>query len=95
MKRVQDKGGQTFAQEKTEDVVAVMAGGLESYFYIVQIACYRFEPLKKQVEAFQIVLNGERIRKNFSVRVYDVAVVLVLGNINADVDHGATLRLCI
>ena len=51
--------------------------------------------LKKQVEAFQIVLNGERIRKIFSARVYDVAVVLVLGNINADVDHGATLRLCI
>ena len=95
MERVQYKGGQAFAKENAEDVVAVMAGGLESYFYIVQIARYRFEPLKKQVEAFQIVLNGERIRKNFSVRVYDVAVVLVLGNINADVDHGATLRLYI
>ena len=55
----------------------------------------RFEPLKKQVEAFQVILNSEHIRENFSVRVYDVAVVLVLGNINADVDHGATLRLCI
>ena len=93
MERVQDKGGQTFAQEKTEDVVAVMAGGLKSYFYVVQIACYRFEPLKKQVEAFHVILNSEHIRENFSVRVYDAAVVLVLGNINADVDHGVTLRL--
>ena len=95
MERVQYKGGQAFAKENAEDVVAVMAGGLESYFYIVQIARYRFEPLKKQVEAFQVILTSEHIRENFSVRVYDVAVVLVLGNINADVDHGATLRLCI
>ncbi len=61
----------------------------------IQIACYRFEFLKKQVEATHVVLNSEHIRKNFSVRVYDAAVVLVSGNINADVNHGATLRLCI
>ena len=72
-----------------------MAGGLESYFYVEQIGCYRFEPLQKQVEAIQVVLNREHIRKNYSVRVYDVAVVFVFGNINADVDHGSTLRLCI
>ena len=67
MERVNDEGVQTFVKEKSEDVVAVMAGGLESYFYFAQIRRYRLEPLEKQLEAVHVVLNGEHIRQDFSV----------------------------
>lgn len=88
MKRVDDTGGQTFVKEKSEDVVAVMAGGLKSYFYIAQIRCNRLKSLEKQIEAVQVVGDGEDFRQNLTVRVDDVAVVLVLGDINANVNHG-------
>lgn len=58
VEQVQDKGGRTFAEEKTENVVAVMAGVFESYFYFVQIAYYIFKSLKKQVEAIQVIVCG-------------------------------------
>ena len=51
MERVNDKGGETFVKEKSENVVAVMASSLKSYFYFAQIWCYRLELLEEQVEA--------------------------------------------
>ena len=66
MERVNDIGGQTFVKEKSEDVVAVVTGGLESYFYFAQIRCYGFEPLEKQLEAVQVVLDSEHICQDFS-----------------------------
>ena len=47
MQRVDDKGGQTFVKEKSEDVVAVMTGGLKSYFYFGQIRRCGFDFLEK------------------------------------------------
>ena len=91
MERVNDIGGETFVKEKSENVVAVMASSLKSYFYFAQIRCYRLELLEEQVEADLVIRDGENIRQDFSVRVYDVAVVLVFGNINADVGHGISL----
>ena len=95
MKRVNDIGGQTFVKEESEDVVAVMPGGFKSYFYFAQIRCFRLERLEKQVEAVQVILNREHILEHFSVRVYDVTVVLVLGNVNTNVDHGESLLVVI
>ena len=95
MERVNDIGGQTFVKEKSEDVVAVMPGGFKSYFYFTQIRRYRLERLEKQVEAVQVILDREHILEHFSVRVYDAAVVLVFGNVNANVDHGVSLLVVI
>ena len=67
MQRVDDIGGQTFVKEKSEDVVAVMTGGLKSYFYIAQIRCCRLEPLKKQTEAVLIIADGEDLRQNLTI----------------------------
>lgn len=67
MKRVNDVGGKTFVKEKSENVVAVMAGGLKSYFYFGQIRRCGFDFLEKQLETVQIVLNGKNIRQDFSV----------------------------
>ena len=67
MQRVDDKGGQTFVKEKSEDVVAVMPSGLKSYFYIAQIRCYRQEPIEKQAEAVLIIGDGENLRQNFTI----------------------------
>ena len=88
MKRVDDTGGQTLVKEKSEDVVAVMTGGFKSYFYIGQIRCHRLKSLEKQIEAVQVIGDGEDFRQNLTVRVDDVAVVLVLGDINANVNRG-------
>ena len=87
MKRVDDTGGKTFVQEKSQDVVAVMPGGFKSYFYFAQIRRCALEFFKKKVETIQIIRDREHIPEHFSVRVYDVTVVLVLGDINTNVDH--------
>ncbi len=60
----------------------------QSYFYFAQIRCYRLEPLEKQVEVGLVIRDGENIRQDFSIRVYNVAAVLVFGDINSKVDHG-------
>ena len=66
MERVNDVGWQAFVKEKSHNVVAVVTGGFESYFYFAQISCYGFEPLKKQLETVQVVLDSEHIRQDFS-----------------------------
>ena len=88
MQRVYDIGVQTFVKKESEDVVAVMTSSLKPYFYFAQIRCYRLEPLEKLVEAGLVIRDGEYIRQDFSIRVYDVAVVLVFGDINSKVYHG-------
>jgi hypothetical protein len=91
VERVNDEGGKTFVQEKSENVVAVMASSLKSYFYFAQIRCYRLERLEEQVEADLVIGDGENIRQDLSIRVYDVAIMFVFGNINADIGHGVSL----
>ena len=88
MQWVEDTGVKAFVEEKPEDVAAVMTGRLKSYLYIAQIRRCRLQPLEKQIEAVPIIADGEDLRQNFTLRVDDVAVVLVFGNINAHVNHG-------
>ena len=45
MQWVDDVGGQTFIKKKPEDVVAVVSGSLESYFYVVRRAGTGTNPL--------------------------------------------------
>ena len=91
VERIYDIGVETFVKEKSKQVVAVMTSSLKSYFYFAQIRCYRLERLEEQVEADLVIRDGEDFCQDFSIRVYDVAVVLVFGNINADDDHGLSL----
>ena len=82
-------------QGQAADAVAALAHARNLRPLALEILCVpRFAHLQKILNT-AVVLNREHIRKNYSVRVYDVAVVFVFGNINADVDHGSTLRLCI
>ena len=67
MQRVDDKGSEIFVQEKSEDVLCVMTCALKSYFYIAQIRCYGLESLKKQVEAVQVIGDGEDFRQNVNI----------------------------
>ena len=53
------------------------------------VVCKRFTLQKSGYRVWMKRLQN--IRQDFSIRVYDVAVVLVFGNINADVGHGVSL----
>ena len=72
MQRIYDIGVETVVKKKSEDVVAIMTSSLKPYFYFAQIRCYRLELLEKQVEASLVIRDGENIRQDFSIRVYDV-----------------------
>ena len=77
MQRIYDIGVETVVKKESENVVAVMTSSLKSYFYFTQIRCYRLEHLEEKVEADLVIRDAENVCQNFSVRVYDVAVVLV------------------
>ena len=90
VQRIDDIGGQTFVKQKSENVVAVMSGGLKPYFYFVFRTGTATNGLQKGVKALCIVGNGEYICQDFAFRVEDEAVMLVLGDIDTHTNHDDT-----
>jgi hypothetical protein len=87
---VQDKGRKTVVEKKPKNVVAVVSGCLKPYFYFVLGRVAGLDSLQQATESLHVVGNGEYIRENFSFRIDDEAVVLVLGDINPDTNHSKT-----
>ena len=78
MQGVQDIGGQTVVKKKPKDVVAVMPGRLKPYSYFV-LGCGAVPDFLKQAgKTIHVVWDGEHICQDFTFRVENEAVVLVL-----------------
>ena len=67
MQWIDDIGGQTFVKQESKEIVAVMPGGLESYFYLGQIMCCRLDSGKKRFKTLGIILDGKDIGKHCSI----------------------------
>ena len=61
-----------------------MPGGLKPYLYFVLECGTGLDFMQKSVKSLHIVGDGEHIRKHFTLRVLDKAVVLVLCYIDAN-----------
>ena|GEM_PF-6087099 len=72
MKRVDDKGGETFVEQETEQIVAVMSGGLKPYFYFAQICRRSTNSLEQVIKTDQIVLVGEIYQSTVSLTVQHI-----------------------
>lgn len=64
MERIDKQGGETFVNEITEQVVRVVTGGFQSYFYIGHICTNGLDLGKKSIKPVPVILNskiGKRI----------------------------------
>ena len=95
MQRIDKVGWQTFVKQKSEDVVAVVSGSLKSYFHFIFRAGAAANSLQKPVKALRVVWDGEYICQNFTFRVEDKAVMLVLGNIDSHTNHNEIPPMCL
>ena len=93
MQRVDNKAGQAVIKERTQKVEMKVSGSLKTYFYFCRVRGQRQDFLIELIESLQRVLNGEWREQDLSVRAEDTAIVLVLGNIDADVDHNQILLI--
>ena len=69
----------------------VVPGSLKAYFYFCQVRGQRPDLLIKFIESLKRVLNSEWREQDLPVRAEDTAVMLVLGDINANVDRNQIL----
>ena len=69
-----------------------MSGSLKPYFYFIFWTGAAANGLQEPVKAFRIIWDGEHIRKDFTFRTEDEAVMLVFGNINTNANHDEYLR---
>lgn len=67
MKRIDDEGGETFVNEITEQVVRVVSGGFQSYFYIWHICRNGMDFGKKIVKTIPVILNGKNRKEDFTI----------------------------
>ena len=95
VQRIDKVGWQTFVKQKSEDVVAVVSGSLKSYFHFIFRAGAAANSLQKPVKALRVVWDGEYICQNFTFRVEDKAVMLVLGNIDSHTNHNEIPPMCL
>jgi hypothetical protein len=51
---------QAVIKDESKNVVAVVTGGFQTYFYFGKVFGYGFDLLKKIVESREIVLDSER-----------------------------------
>ena len=65
--RIDDEGGETFVNEITEQVVRVVSGGFQSYFYIGHIVGNGLNPGKKPIKALPVILNGKNLKEDFTI----------------------------
>ena len=88
MQRVKDETGKALFQQVPQNSEAVMAGGFKPCFYVFGIILERGNDGKEFFEALTGIGNGKRFGEQFSVLGEDAAVVLVLGDIDTEIDHG-------
>lgn len=74
-------------QEENREGVGVMSGGLKYYFYFVPQSGMGLDPLQHGVKAVHVIGNGKHLRQDFSLWMYDKAVMLVFRNINTNRDY--------
>ena len=65
-----------------------MAGGFKPCFYVFGVILERGNEGKEFFEAFAGIGNGKRFGEQFPVLREKAAVVLVLGDIDTEIDHG-------
>ena len=68
---------------------------LKSYFHFIFRAGAAANSLQKPVKALRVVWDGEYICQNFTFRVEDKAVMLVLGNIDSHTNHNEIPPMCL
>ena len=76
MKRIDNKGGQTFINEKSQKIVIIMTGSFQSYFYIIRIRFDRnnlIEQRNKNVDE----LEGDPIEASI-IRIKGKLIVVEL-----------------
>lgn len=88
MQRVKDKAGNPLFQQVTQNSEAVMSGGFEPCFYVFGVILERGNEGKEFFEALAGIGNGKRFGEQFPVLREKAAVVLVLGDIDTEIDHG-------
>ena len=88
MQRVKDITGKALFQQVPQNSEAVMSGGFKSCFYVYEIILERGNEGKEFFEALTGIGNGKRFGEQFPVLGEDAAVVLVLGDIDTEIDHG-------
>ena len=67
MERIDDEGGETFVNEITEQVVRVVSGGFQSYFYIGHICRNGMDLGKKIVKTIPVILNSKNLKEDFTI----------------------------
>ena len=67
MQRVNDISWQTVVKKEPKNVVAVMPGGLKSYFYFVRLFGTALNRLKHLLKSIHVVGNGKAVSTNRSV----------------------------
>ena len=88
MQRVKDETGNPLFQQVTQNSEAVMTGGFEPCFYVFGVILERGNEGKEFFEALAGIGNGKRFGEQFPVLREKAAVVLVLGDIDTEIDHG-------
>ena len=88
MQRVKDEAGKSLFQQVPQNSEAVMSGGFEPCFYVLGIIFERGNNGKEFVEALAGIGNGKRFGEQFPALRENAAVVLVLGNVDTEIDHG-------
>ena len=87
MKRIDEEYAEFLFEQVTKYVVAIMSGGFQPYFYFGQIRSHGSYFLEKILKSLSGVLDDERSIKLYTIRVADIAVMLVFGDIDTNIDH--------
>ena len=88
MQRVKDEAIKPLFQQVTQNGEAVMTGGFKSYFYFFGIILERRNERKEFFVTLAGIGNRERFGKQIPVLRENAAVMLVLGNVDTEIDHG-------
>ena len=88
VERIDDHGGQTVFHQVVENIAAVMSRSFEPYFYFAEITGRRLYLMQQRIESFHVIRDGENIMYNFSFRTAYEAVMLILGDVDSDINHG-------
>lgn len=86
MERIDDKGGGTFANEITKQVVRVAFSGFRFYFYFGYIYTKGLNIGKQKIKFILVSVNGKNQKEDYSIRICDEVVMHILRNINSNID---------
>jgi hypothetical protein len=87
VERIDEEYAEFLFEQVPEYVVTVMSGGFEPYFYFGQIGRNSTDLPEKVFKALSGVLDDERSIKLYTIRVADIAVMFVFGDVDPNIDH--------